>query len=72
MSLVNRFYVIVFPVIKNIAEVESLLLEQLKRTSELGSGGEGKPAVTARGETYWREEQEEISIFCNNELKTRK
>jgi len=36
-----------------------LLLEQLKRTSELGSGGEGKPAVTARGETYCREEQEE-------------
>ncbi|QCD88105.1 large subunit ribosomal protein L2 [Vigna unguiculata] len=37
-----------------------LLLEQLKRRSELGSGGEGKPAVTAMGETYCREEQEEL------------
>jgi len=30
--------------------VESIVLEQLKRRSEFGSGGEGKPAVTARGE----------------------
>lgn len=34
-----------------------LLFEQLKR-SELDFGGEDKPAVTAKGETKWREECE--------------
>lgn len=36
-----------------------LLLEQLKRRSELDSGGEGKPEVTSRGDTNCREEEED-------------
>lgn len=45
--------------------MESLLLEQLKRRSELVCGGEGKPAVTARGETYLREEKQEWEMVGN-------